>query len=280
MLAYALGHYGILCWLRGEFEEADHSFSESLPLSQSVNDRWQLALFTTFMGMAVHDRGDYDEAYRLLSEAMQHSRSLGDPRLVALTSGYLSRTAHGLGRLAEMSEYLREGLLAAQRTNDRIESGLALERKAFVAEPGWEHSEPYQLLEETIAVSRETGDWWSLSRWLIQAGQFAIEQGDEDLARAHFKEACKAGLAAHVLPNVLSALAGLAILSMQEGDYKRAMTLALFIQRDPASTKATRYRAERLRAELGKQFSLQQIEALQSHVKSMSLEMIVQEIIG
>jgi predicted ATPase len=280
MLAFALAHYGILCWLSGEFEEANRSFSESLPLSNSVHDRWQLALFKTFMGMAVHDRGDHDEAYRLLSEAMQHSRSLGDPRLVALTSGYLSRTAHALGRLAEMNEFLREGLRAAQQINDRIEGGLALERMAFVAESGREHAEPYWLLEESIALSRETGDWWSLSRLLIQAGQFALEQGNENLARAHFMEACKAGLAAHVRPNVLSALAGLAILSMQEGDQKRALELALFIQQHPVSTPAARDRAERLCTELEKQFNLRQIEALRSHVKSMSLEMIVQELIG
>jgi hypothetical protein len=179
-----------------------------------------------------------------------------------------------------MNEFLREGLRAAQQINDRIEGGLALERMAFVAESGREHAEPYWLLEESIALSRETGDWWSLSRLLIQAGQFALEQGNENLARAHFMEACKAGLAAHVRPNVLSALAGLAILSMQEGDQKRALELALFIQQHPVSTPAARDRAERLCTELEKQFNLRQIEALRSHVKSMSLEMIVQELIG
>lgn len=280
MQAYALAHYGILCWLRGEFEESNRSFRESLPLSHSVDDRWQLALFTTFMGMAVHEQGDYAEAYRLLSESMHRSRTLGDPRLIALASGYLSRSAHALGRLAEMNDLLREGLQTAQQTNDRFGVVPTLERLALVAQASRDAVEAHQLFEESIELLRETGDWWSLSRVLNQAGQFAVEQGDEPLAQARFVEACKAGLTAHVRPNVLNALAGLAALFTRQGNHARAIELTIYIQKDPASTQDTKDHAEKLRTELEKQFNPRQIEAVRSHVQSMSLETIVQELTG
>jgi predicted ATPase/transcriptional regulator with XRE-family HTH domain len=280
ILAFALAHFGILCWLKGDFDEAHHHMSESLPLTYSIGDQWQIALFSTFLGMAVHEQGDFPRAYALLHDALQRCRALGDPRLVALASGYLSRTAHVQGRLNEMKNLLHEGLQAAKQTHDRWGVSPVLEHMALVARTGKDEDEVLRLFDESIELSRETGDWWSLSRVLNQAGYFALDQGDETRAHICFLEACQAAETAHVPPNALNALAGLAQVYLRQGKNEQAMELTLCILSDRASPPDTKHRAEGMLSQLERRLPAKRRDSIQKSARNMPRESMIQKILA
>ena len=197
-----------------------------------------------------------------------------------MASGYLSRTAHLQGRLTEMKDLLREALQASKQTNDRWGISLALEQMALVAKAGNDDNEAQRLFDESIEVSRETGDWWSLSRVLNQAGYFALEQGDITRARACFLEGCQAAQTAHVPPNILNSLAGLAEIHLRQGKNEHAMELTFYVLSDRASPPDTKQRAESMLAELERQLSPEQRDSIQKSAQSMPLEAMIQKILA
>jgi predicted ATPase/transcriptional regulator with XRE-family HTH domain len=279
-LTFTLAHCGILNWIVGDLDEAVINLRESLNLSGSLGHPWLRAVSLGFLGAALHDRGDYDEAYERFQKAMELCNEMGDPYITLLIGTMFSRNAKMLGRLTESQGLLLENLQIARESGNRWGIGLGLEQLAMSAQANGNHAEACRLLDESVAIYREVGDLWSLSRVLNEAGEFALEQENHARAREYFIEACKAGLAANVLPNILNALAGLATLLTMDGDHERSMELVLLIQRNPASTQDTKNRVEIQRAELETHLAPQQIEQVQSRVQSMSLDAIVQEMTG
>ncbi|MCB0156179.1 MAG: AAA family ATPase, partial [Anaerolineae bacterium] len=59
MLAHALAHYGAFYWNIGQFDQAADCLTESLEISRAFMHPWQLAIFTSFMGVVVHEQGKY-----------------------------------------------------------------------------------------------------------------------------------------------------------------------------------------------------------------------------
>jgi predicted ATPase/DNA-binding XRE family transcriptional regulator len=277
-LAFALGHYGVLRSLQGAYEDAVRNTSASIELSRSINDRWQVGLYTTFLGMAVDDQGKYDEAYRLFSEALQICRSLGDPRLISLAAGYLGQTAHTLGRREEVADLLREGLQAAAETNDRFGIALAGVRMAMAAQSRGGGSGARRMLTESIQHFRDAGDSWFLSHALNLEGKIAFASGQYTQARESFSEAGKVAFTSQAIPMLLDALAGLAAVDAQMGKPEQALEWAIYILGHPSSTQDTRKRTEKLRDEIEVQFPPQQIKASHSRAHAMRLDILVQEL--
>jgi predicted ATPase len=276
VLAYALAQYGILRSLQGEYEEAVSNLREALSLSQAVDDRWQMGLFTTFLGMAIDDQGDYAEAYRLFTEAIQICRSLGDPRLISLAAGYLGQTAHTLGRVTEVPALLREGLQAAAETNDRFGIALAGVRMALAAQDRGNDENARRMLKESIQHFRQAGDTWFLSHSLNLEGKVALSAGELAEAQKSFREAGKLALEIQALPIFLDVLVGLATLDAGNRQHERALELVFHILQHPSSTQGTRNRTERLRLELESQLSPRQVEEIKLRSLSITLEDIVQ----
>ena len=180
------------------------------PYAARLEDRWHMALYTTFRGMALFGQGDYEKTHRVLSEAMPMCREVGDPRLISLAGGFLSRAAEALGRLPEVRDLLREALQVATETGDRFGIGLALEHLAMVTEASGDHTKPPGCYPESIQLYRETGDYWSSPAPFPWQDILPWTKGTLSRPGRYFGEARETGLAAQSPPNVLKALEGLA----------------------------------------------------------------------
>ena len=228
----------------------------------------------------MHDQGNYAESYRLLSEALRRFRVLGDPRHIAITGNFFSRTMQVLGRMDEVQELVSEGLRLATETGDQFSIGMMLECKAVAAQANEEEAEARRLFGESIECFRAIGDVWSLSRALNLQGDFALALGDNLWARASFQQACQVAMPAHINPNVLNALTGLATVESQRGAYKQSLEWVICVLHHPASPHDTKNRAEKLRAELETQLAPEQIEDIQTLALNKPLEAFVQEVLA
>jgi predicted ATPase/transcriptional regulator with XRE-family HTH domain len=279
ILAHALLHYGLVCWVSSDFEEASRSLDEGLPLKGLLEHPWLQACFSAALGVVAHERGDYAEAYHLLHEGLTTAQGLGDPHLISFCGNLFARTAQALGRATEVEQVLREGLSLVKETGDRWSVGLRLEQMAVAAQAREDYAEARRLFDESTMLYREIDDRWSWSRVLNLRGYFALLRGEEALARADFRQAIQIALAADVKPNVLDGLAGLALLSAQKGHYERALELATHVRQHPASPQEAKDRAEKLRAEVEDQLTPQQLESVQTRIQARSFEAVVQEIL-
>ncbi|MCB0155157.1 MAG: AAA family ATPase, partial [Anaerolineae bacterium] len=273
-LGQALTYCGVVCWIAGQFEQAWPYLNEGLARFSQLGDKWLQAQTRTFMGMVAHAEGDYPGAYAYLSESMADARALGDPRLMSLVAGQLGQTAQALGRMAEVLDLLRETLRLTTETGDRLGIGVTLEQMAIAMQANGDVTEGRWLLQESIDQFRDVGDSWFLSHALNLAGYFALAAADEAQALDSFKEAGHIAVAAQATPNILDALAGLAMLAARQDQPERALELASHILQHPASSQEAKDRAERLRVELGMQLTPPQPEAIHASGQPQSLERI------
>ncbi len=278
-LAFALVHYGIVCWAAGDFEAGSRYMHEGLTLSRALGHTYLQSLAAGLLGGLTHDKGDYAEAYRWLSEAMALCRTIGDPYHTLFIGIYFSRTAQALGRLTEAQELLREGLQIAQEAGNRWGIGLALERLAMVAQAAGDDAEARRLIEQSVALQREVGDRWSLSWALNALSRLALAHQELAQAEQWALEALKTAVEADYNTGALDVLATLAEIYQQQGLNAAALELALHILHQPASTQDAKDRAEKLRAALMAQFTPQQLETVQARLQAHSFEVAVKEIV-
>lgn len=278
VLTYTLVHYGILCWTVGDLQDAMVYLQEGLPLSTTLEHPWLHAVALAFLGTTLHDQGNYEEAYERFLSAVSICDRMRDPYITLLIGTMFSRTARELGRITEPQSLLRENLQSARDSGNRWGIGLGLEQLAANAQAIGNHAEARQMLEETVAIYREVGDPWSLSRALNSLSQLALIQSDFDTAEHTAGQAVKTAAVVAYNLNALDALATLAETYVKQGKNVSAFELAQFVLNHSASPRGAKDRAEKLCSEVETQLTTQQIEMARSHLRSVSLDMIVREL--
>jgi predicted ATPase/transcriptional regulator with XRE-family HTH domain len=249
-LALNLWHYATVCWFAGQFDEATQFVLEGLEIERDLGDAWGVANLTVNLGALAHERGDYEQAYRLLVEGLALARVCGDPRLISFAIIYLDRNPQIRGSYEEMKPLLVEVLDLAVQTGNRYGKGVVLERLALAEQVAGDIACARQLMQESIQLFTEIEDRWSLSRGLALMGNISRSTGNWQEAEGIFSEAFCTALGAHLYPNALDALAGLAAVNAAQGQELAAYEMAQVVLEHPAATQAARQQAELVLAEI------------------------------
>ena len=120
-----------------------------------------------------------------MEQALTLQRELGDKRLIAISLYYLANVERIQGEYAKGCARLEEGL-AINRERGNI-AGIAiflyqLAKVLFFSQGDQERI--HSLLEESLALSRESGDERTMTNSLLVLGRLALSQGDTIRARA------------------------------------------------------------------------------------------------
>ena len=75
---------------RGQYDEAERLYRESLQVKEQVGDRREVAVTQSSLADLLRTRGQYDEAERLYRESLQVKEQVGDRRSVAVTQSSLA----------------------------------------------------------------------------------------------------------------------------------------------------------------------------------------------
>jgi tetratricopeptide (TPR) repeat protein len=250
-LALNLWHYATVCWFAGQFDEASQFVLEALEIVQELGDAWAVANLTVNLGALAHERGQYDQAYRLLTEGLALSRVCGDPRLISFAIIYLDRNPQIRGSYDEMKSLLVEVLELAVQTGNRYGKGVVLERLALAEQAAGDIACARQLMQESIQLYTEIEDRWSLSRGLTLLGDISHSSGDWQEAEQIYCQAFQTAMAAHLYPNALDALAGLAAVKAARDEDNSGLQMAQVVLQHPAATQAARQQAEQVLAGIG-----------------------------
>jgi tetratricopeptide (TPR) repeat protein len=231
------------------------------------------------LGVLGFYQGAYDEADRLLGEGLEISRGLGNAWAIAYSLDFLSTSAYARGAYAEAENLLQEGLVLSQQVGDRFTTAYALNGLGLVKQSLEQHAEARQLLEDSISIWREIGDLASMAQSLNNLGNAFLETNEPDEAQKCFIEALSVGKNAGLIPVMLDALLGNATLRASEGLHKSAFRTLAYIKAHPASTQATKSRAEKLYTEFGSKLSAWESETLSSPFHEEILDQLVQDVL-
>lgn len=249
-LAINLWHYANVCWFAGLFDEAFHAVTEALEIYRELNHNWGIANMIIYMGVFALEQGEYDKADQLLREGLSQARTCGDPRLISFAVIYLDQTPQSRQRYNEMKPLLEEILEYAIQTGNRYGKGVVLERMALAEQASGDTGKARQLLEQSIQLFKEIEDLWSYTRVLSHLGRLAFSVGDPEQAWQVYEQALRTAVTAHMYPNALDALAGLADVLSFKGENRFALEITTQILAHPAATRAARQLAGQLRGEI------------------------------
>ena len=214
-----------------DLERMENSSRQSLALAEEVSDKRDRAIARLWRGSTLDRQGDYENAYVLMEQSLSDFRELHDPYWeavcyrwgsadLALMSG-LTFEEKGvvdlrLARKAGERINLAEALLGSARdllqfkhldeASEYAKEAIALFKQMgvsanmsgyFLAEISWlkgHYEEARSTLTEVQEQYRLVGEKNLRSIMIEHLGTLALEQGDIELARAHFEEALETAI--------------------------------------------------------------------------------------
>ncbi|MDK2464857.1 MAG: tetratricopeptide repeat protein [Candidatus Korarchaeota archaeon] len=90
--------------------EADIALRRAAEIFEDLGDRRGVAITLHQLAMIAQDRGDYDEAERLYRQSLKRKGDLGDRRGAATTKAALAILMEGRGNLSEAAALMTEAL--------------------------------------------------------------------------------------------------------------------------------------------------------------------------
>lgn len=164
--AKALTVIGLLAWAQGAYDRTVAAVAESIRLASEVGDRATLAVALHAQAFTAITRGDHAQAAASAEEGSRLYRALGDKSGAGMA---LLAAAHAAGaedptravRLLDESETL------ARESGAPFGLASALNARAMFLQLGGEDARTVGLLRESLALSRDLGDTYTIGYGLI-----------------------------------------------------------------------------------------------------------------
>lgn len=278
-MGYTLAFLGMVTAALGEYASGNNYLHEGLQIKRENNDRWGIAFCLRQLGLLAYYEGAYEDSYRLLSESLDVSRAIGNAWATAYSLDFLSTAAYARGAYSEAEKLLKEGLTLSQGVGDRFTTAYGLNGLSQVKKALGNYVEAEQLLQKSISIWREIGDQASLAQSLNMMGEVLLDTENWPDAQSYFREALSVARNAQVVPVMLDALLGDAILRAREGLHDSAFKVTSFIRDHPSGTQTTKSRASELHAELMQKLPVERLSALQASAETVGLDPLIEDVL-
>lgn len=318
-LGHLLTNRALLTIRLGQHAEAQAVLERSLEILQPLNDTRLLVEPITFLGVVMSLTGDYAKALDLVAEARekalavgdrvfaatslslhanfsrltgqpgdQHARlqaaveewrAVGDPRFIAYGLNFLGQSALALGRFDEARQALEESVELNTAVGARWNLGHAFQGLGAVAQAQGEHRRAADLFLKAVDTFTELGGLFYIGQGLAQMGRSLFALGNDAEAERSWRESLRIATEIRGVPVALEALIGIASLQAKRGETQSALELLLIVLNHPACDQETKNRAEKLRAELVAQLTMQQAEVAHVQARAKSFEVVVDRVL-
>ncbi|MCQ3937540.1 MAG: hypothetical protein DPW18_10905 [Chloroflexi bacterium] len=190
-LAQALSYKGYFLFRQGQHPQARDVLKTSLNILEAMplrDSEWQMAVSNTtaFLGTVISVMGEFAEGDRLLHEALKMKKDLGDHWGSAFCLRHIG-----------LSAYHYQG----------------------------DYDKAYDALEQSLAISNETGNAWSIAASLSLLGIVAYARRDYHRAREHLSQALELSRALEDRASIAAALDSLGLVETAQGQYDEALRL-------------------------------------------------------
>ncbi len=266
---------------RGEYARAEAFALECASLANASGSPLWVARALTMRGSIATSIGKNSDAKGYLQESLAIIKEIGEKRSVALALNNLGTILRQMGELAEARPYFEESLVIAREIGYRQAIALSLSNLGQLAYVLGDSARAWGYFQESLVIARELGSRLLIISNLIYLGDAAIQLGEYAASRGYFKDALKLSLEIRAIPAVLLVLVGMAdLFSRQDGGLEHAAELVLHPLHHPATERADRDRAERLRDTLKAALAEPVFDSLTARSRACALVDVVEEILG
>lgn len=275
-MARVMNQLGLAQAQRGEYAQAMKLCEESLAISRGIDDLQNVASTANNMGLIAFRQGELATAKRYFEETLDISRTSGERRKMATALANLGSVAGSGGDLEGAKTYFEEALDISRAIGDRRIVAMSINNLGFVANLLHEYDLAVMYLEESLEIARAIGSHQAVADTLETLGQVAISQGEPERARSYFIDAAKQAKSLGAVPELLSALVGIA--QVTKNPY-RALEILSVITAQTAATDRTRKAVDAALDEIKTRLAPQEYEKELKKAKKQSLDALLRELL-
>jgi len=208
----------------GEWEERLRLCQKAYELAKK-SDQAKIALWAHRLASAYSDRGDYEEAERLYRESLEIDEKLGDLAGKAATLHELGRLAHRRGNYEEAERLYRESLEIDEKLGNLVGKAATLHCLGVLAHRRGNYKEAEKLYCESLKIKNVLGDLAGKAATLHELGRLAHRRGNYEEAERLYCESLEIEEKLGNLAGKAETLHQLGTLAYDRGNYEEAERL-------------------------------------------------------
>jgi ATP/maltotriose-dependent transcriptional regulator MalT len=224
--ADVLNVLGLLLLKQGDYEQAERRCTESVALYRELGDTVGIAWPLHHLALVALDQGEYTRARSLLEECLTRFSEAGDKIGRAYSLCHLALLYNEQGEYEKASSFAEDGLKlfrGLEHSHGISEALFCLVKVLIVSQRGKAVVHP--LLEECLALARETGEEARMADALYVAARGALSQGAVATARSFIEESLAFSRAKGYRAGIIESLAVFGQVTAAQGDYAEARAL-------------------------------------------------------
>jgi predicted ATPase/DNA-binding SARP family transcriptional activator len=256
MITGSLMNLGHLAWMRGQFAQSMAWVQEGLDMSRARGDRWNVARFSTALGVLANELGNLDAARLYLNDSLQVYRELHDREGIANALNGLGGTEVLLLHYDDALRLFDEAIAIYRDIGVTIYLAQTLVNAATVLNYMHGYKQSRLRAEEALHIARTIDAKNAVVMCLVELARSDFGEGHLAEARSHLIQAIRVGNASENVMGIMNALASLAevIASEDSGDSTdsklRSLMLLRMVQTHAATNAETRRIVERIQRDL------------------------------
>lgn len=265
---------GIILHSNGDYERARSLEKQGLDFAKAVNEEWLEAMAIFNLGYIDSIKGRYAEGYEQMMAGLTTWRTLGDPHAISLGLNYLVPALNKMGLYEVAKGFMLESIALCEQSKNRWGMGTAYRFLGLATMAAGEFREAQTHLRKSLEIFGEEFVGWDIARSRAYLGDADRMVGDLIEAKRDYLDALHLAVKVNAIPIGLDALAGLSNLQEQAGEAENALVLCYHILNHPSSEGETKSRMEQLRTALESRLDSKQVTAAKTMAAEKSFEEI------
>ncbi len=220
-----LSNLGLIALYQDDYAEAKANFEQSLLISREIDNRHGESLAINNLGVLHRDQGEYVRARGYFEQALHLCREFGDRQGEGYAFGNLGSTFSSLGNYGKAKLHYEQALQLLREIGNRQGEGNTLANLCLVSTFLGDNDIAYDYGQQALLIGQELGERYGLGYALTNMGHTLTALGRLPEAADFYQQALtlRRELGQHNL--AIESLAGLARVSLAQGDQKQSQTM-------------------------------------------------------
>ena len=276
---------GTAAFFRGDMQEAETAYRRALHVAREKKDKFLEVSALEGLGVVATRKEHYDEGIEWDRSALQLARSVGAQHSLARTLGNMAWCYRKLGEYENALALYNQAEEASKRSGAVGDEIYWLTGIANVYSEQHDYPAAETVLGQALEMARRKDDKDTLTVFLNDLSEIALETGRLELAEKYQKEASEVERVSPNPPEVLQSLLMRGRISESKGDYAAAEDCFRRLTLDPLADSTQKWEAEahlakvyadeslNAKAEIEFRHSLDTIETVRSSVQTEELRL-------
>jgi tetratricopeptide (TPR) repeat protein len=216
---------GILAEARGDLQQAETLYRQSLEISERLGSQAGMATSHHQLGKLAEGRGDMEQAETLYRQSLEINERLGNQAGAGTSYHQLGKLAEVRGDMEQAETLYRQSLEIDERLGNLAGVGASYGQLGRLAEVRGDMEQAETLCRQSLEISERLGNQADIATGYHQLGMLAEARGDLEQAETLCRQSLEISERLGNLAGMASSYHQLGSLAGDRGDLQQAETL-------------------------------------------------------